>query len=84
MLRYHSDCCPTLPTQQIRKRFSLRHRRIGEDFRFGFISSACDAHARNDIVFGGVRVTDRFDIEQRLIRRAGEQQLAFTDKQVPP
>ncbi len=42
----------------------------------------CDAHTRNDIVFSGVRVADRFDIEQRLIRRAGEQQLAFTDKQV--
>ena len=72
----------TLAAQQVRERFLLRHGRVREDLCLRFIGGARHAHARNHIIFGGFRVTYRFDIEYRLIRWTGEQQLAFTHNQI--
>ena len=60
----------------------MRHRRIGENLRFRLIGRAGHANAGDNVVLGGVRVTNGFDIQQRLIRRTGEQQLAFTHDQI--
>ena len=60
----------------------LRHCRVREDLRLRFIGGTSDANASDHVVFGGIRVTNRFDVEQRLIRRTGEQQLALTHNQI--
>lgn len=71
-----------LAAQQIRQGFLLRFGRIGEHFQLRRICQASHPHAGGHIVLGGFRVTDRLDIQQRLIRRAGEHQLPFTHDQI--
>ena len=72
----------TLPAQQVRERFLLRHGRIGENFRFRLIGRTGHANAGDHVVFRGIRITNGFDVQQRLIRRSGEQQFAFTHDQI--
>ncbi|MND96623.1 hypothetical protein D3C80_889220 [compost metagenome] len=60
----------------------LRHRRIREDLCLRFIGGSRNTHPGNHVVLGRFRVTYRFDIQQRLIRRTGEQQFAFAHNQI--
>ncbi|MOA11629.1 hypothetical protein D3C78_1315810 [compost metagenome] len=60
----------------------LRHRRIREDLGLRFIGRSRNTNPGNHVVLGRFRITNRFNIQQRLVRRAGEQQLAFTHNQI--
>ncbi|MNP19875.1 hypothetical protein D3C76_1124280 [compost metagenome] len=60
----------------------LRHGRIGEHLKPWRIGHAGHADTSGHVIFRSIRITDRLNIQQRLIWWPREYQLAFTHEQI--